>query len=169
MNAGAASRLRTLLKAKPKLTYVRLNSQTPCPPPPSPGSGATSRGAGLPRHSPVRRRVSVNQGCFGRLFHSQHHARLLAGRGAGIGKPDQAKYTIYRVQPHLKYPTYSGFRGLPGVCSLRLQWLGSSVRFGTGVRMAPNKSMRVVRVPSRAPRIGSRVPSVRVWRFQEAL
>src|ERR1035437_4931462 len=32
MSAGAASRLRTLLKAKPKLTYVRLNSQTPCPP-----------------------------------------------------------------------------------------------------------------------------------------
>jgi hypothetical protein len=37
------SRLRTLLKAKPKLAYIRLNSQTPCPP----------RGA-----------VPVNQGCL---------------------------------------------------------------------------------------------------------
>ena len=38
-----------------KLTYIRLNSQTPCPP----------RGA-----------VPVNQGCCRRLFHSQHPDRL---------------------------------------------------------------------------------------------
>ena len=169
MDAGTTSRLRTLLKPKPKLTCVRLNSQTPYQPPPSPGSGATSRGAGLPRHSPVRRRVSVNQGCSGRHFHSQHHARLLTGRGSGHWKTGPAQTHYLWGRPHPKNPRYSGFRGLPGVCSLRLQWLGSSVGFGTGMRMAPNKSMRVVRVPSRAPRIGSRVPSVRVWRFQEAL
>src|SRR5882724_9712736 len=50
-----ASRLRTLLKNEAKMTYVRLNSQTPCPP----------RGA-----------VPVNQGCCGRLFHSQHPDRF---------------------------------------------------------------------------------------------
>jgi hypothetical protein len=38
-----------------KLTYVKLNSQTPCPP----------RGA-----------VAVNQGCCRRLFHSEHPVRL---------------------------------------------------------------------------------------------
>jgi len=38
-----------------KLTYVRLNTQTPCPP----------RGA-----------VPVHQGCCRRLFHSQHPDRL---------------------------------------------------------------------------------------------
>ncbi len=54
MNPGTASRLRTLLHAKPKLTYVKLNSQTPCPP----------RGA-----------VLVNQAWRRRLFHSQHPDR----------------------------------------------------------------------------------------------
>ncbi len=55
MNPGTASRLRTLLQAKPKLTCVILNSQTPCPP----------RGA-----------VPVYQACCRRPFHSQHADRL---------------------------------------------------------------------------------------------
>ncbi|HEU0038726.1 MAG TPA: hypothetical protein VFR76_05590, partial [Verrucomicrobiae bacterium] len=38
-----------------KLTYIKLNIQTPCPP---------------------RSAVPVNQGCCGRLFHSQHLDRL---------------------------------------------------------------------------------------------
>jgi hypothetical protein len=32
LNAGVASRLRTLLEAKQSFAYVRLNTQTPCPP-----------------------------------------------------------------------------------------------------------------------------------------
>jgi len=43
---------------KAKLAYIKLNSQTPCPP----------RGA-----------VPVNQGCFGRFFHS--HIRIALGHG----------------------------------------------------------------------------------------
>ena len=58
----------------------------------------------------------------------------------GIGKPDQAKHTMYRGWPHPRNPRYSGFRGVFGVCRLRLQRLGSSLEFGTGMRMAPNTS-----------------------------
>jgi hypothetical protein len=65
------------------------------------------------------------------------------GKGdSGTGKPDQAKHTICRGRPHPKNPRYSGFRGLFGVCCLRMQRLGSSVRFGTGTRVAPNKNPR---------------------------
>ena len=35
--------------------------------------------------------------------------------------------------------------------------------FGTATRMAPNKSIRLVRVSSRARRIGYKAPSVRTW------
>jgi hypothetical protein len=58
----------------------------------------------------------------------------------GIGKPDQAKHTMYRGWPHPRNPRYSGFRGVFRVCCLRLQRLGSSLEFGTGTRMAPNTS-----------------------------
>jgi hypothetical protein len=52
---------------------------------------------------------------------------------------------------------------------LQIAGMGSSVAFGTGMWMAPNKSITLVRVSSRARRIGSRVPSVSAWRPQEAL
>jgi hypothetical protein len=101
----------------------------------------------------------------GRLFHSQHPDRLLTGREVrDIGKPDQAKHTMHRGRPHPKNPRYGGFRGFPGVCCLRLQWLGSPVGIGTGKRMTPNRSIRLVRVSSRARRIGSSEPSVCAWR-----
>ena len=54
-----------------------------------------------------------------------------------------SRHTIYRGRSHLKNLRYSGFRGLFGVCCLRLQRLGSSVGFGTGTREAPNKSIHM--------------------------
>jgi hypothetical protein len=49
-----------------KLPYIRLNRQTPCPP-----RGAARRAAAV-----LRRLIPVNQGCFRRLFHSQHPDRF---------------------------------------------------------------------------------------------
>jgi hypothetical protein len=95
---------------------------------------------------------------------------LLMGRGSrALENRTRSRHTIYRGQPDPKNPRYSGFRGLFGVCCLRLQRLGSCVGFGTGTRMAPNKSIWLVRVSSRARRTGSKVPSVRAWRAQKAL
>jgi hypothetical protein len=89
--------------------------------------------------------------------------------GPGIGNPDQAKQTAYGGRPRPKNPRYSGSQSLFGVCCLRLQRLSSSEGVCTGTLMAPNKSIWLFRVASRARRIGFRVPSVRVWRLQEAL
>jgi RHS repeat-associated protein len=49
-----------------KLTYVRLNRQTPCPP----------RGAACRAVAVLRRLIPVNQECCRRLFHSQHPDRF---------------------------------------------------------------------------------------------
>jgi hypothetical protein len=65
--------------------------------------------------------------------------------GVGNGKPDPLKHTIYRGQPHLKNPRYSGFQGRLGVSCLSLQRLAS---FGTRTRMAPKKNLRALRISS---------------------
>jgi YD repeat-containing protein len=71
LNAGTASRLRTQHK-EGKLTYIRLNIQTPCPP----------RGA-----------VPVNQGCCGRLSTFTYDYRgLVTSVTLDAGSPGQLIY-----------------------------------------------------------------------------
>jgi len=88
MNAGAASQLRTLLKSEAKLTYSRLNIQTPCPP----------RG----QHEPgyycevvqVRRRGRAVKTIFADNSFITNIFNLL---GQQIGKMDQATVLVSNV------------------------------------------------------------------------
>jgi len=85
---------------------------------------------------------------------------LLMGRGSrALENRTRSRHTTYRGQPHPKNPRYSGFRGLFGVCCLRLQRMGSCVRFGTGTRMAAEqKYLAGPRVVPRAEDRGLKCP-----------
>jgi hypothetical protein len=87
--------------------------------------------AGVTTNVNIRRENGSNRRLVVRNW-ARGGSRVSADRKGrqGIGKPDQAKHTMYRGWPHPRNPRYSGFRGVFRVCCLRLQRLGASVGVG---------------------------------------
>src|ERR1035438_3243235 len=64
-----------------------------------------------------------------------------ARRTSGIGNWDQPKHTTCRGRLIWENPTYSAFWSVFGAAYLRLQWLASSVGFGTTEGLGPRKNL----------------------------